>query len=89
MAAPVVSVTAPTSPLAPGSIVEFTWTVSDADNRTINYAWAGTDSTGAPASGTGSLTVQDNFTMTSFTLGGVALSIDNANRKATGVVPAA
>ena len=35
MAAPVVNVTAPTAPLAPGSVVEFTWTVLDADNRTI------------------------------------------------------
>lgn len=89
MAAPVVNVTAPTVPLAPGSLVEFTWTVSDADNRTIDYAWQGTDSQGNQVTGTGSLQVQDGFTMQSFTLGGVPLSIDNANRRATGVVPTA
>lgn len=89
MAAPVVNVTAPTVPLAPGSVVEFTWTVVDADNRTIDYAWQGTDSLGNAVTGTGSLQVQDTFTMQTFTLGGVALSVDNANRRATGVVPVA
>lgn len=89
MASPVVNVTPPTSPLAPGSLVEFTWTVTDADNRTIDYAWQGIDSQGNPVTGTGSIAVQDNFTMQAFTLGGVPLSIDNAARRATGVVPTA
>lgn len=89
MAAPTVNVTAPTSPLAPGSVVEFTWTVLDADNRTIDWQGAGVDSQGNPVTLTGSIQVQDTFTMNTFTLGGVALSIDNANRKATGVVPVA
>lgn len=89
MGAPSVNVTPPAGPLAPGSLVEFTWTVSDADNRTLDFVWQGVDSQGGPATGTGSLQVQDNFTMQTFTLGGVPLSIDNANRRATGVVPAA
>lgn len=89
MATPTVNVTPPAGPLAPGSLVEFTWTVSDADNRTIDFVWQGTDSQGGAAGGSGSLQVQDNFTMQTFTLGGVPLSIDNANRRATGVVPAA
>ena len=51
--------------------------------------WSGTDSQGNPVSGSLSLQVQDTFTMDTFTLDGVALSIDNANRRATGVVPVA
>ncbi len=89
MAAPVVNVTAPTSPLAPGSVVEFTWTVLDADNRTLAWQGVGTDSQGNQVTLTGQIQVQDVFTMNTFTLGGVPLSIDNANRKATGVVPIA
>ena len=89
MATPNVNVTAPAVPLAPGCVVEFTWTVIDADNRTIDAQWSGTDSQGNPVSGSLSLQVQDTFTMDTFTLDGVALSIDNANRRATGVVPVA
>lgn len=89
MATPSVNVTPPAGPLAPGSLVEFTWSVSDADNRTIDWQFAGIDSQGNQVTGSGSLQVQDNFTMQTFTLGGVPLSIDNANRKATGVVPIA
>lgn len=89
MAAPVINVTAPTAPLAPGSVVEFTWTVLDADNRTLAWEGTGVDGQGNPVVVTGSIQVQDTFTMSTFTLGGVALSVDNANRKATGVVPVA
>lgn len=89
MAAATVNVTAPTAPLAPGSLVEFTWTVVDPDNRTLTWQAAGVDGEGNPVTVTGSIQVQDVFTMTAFTLGGVGLSIDNANRKATGVVPVA
>lgn len=89
MAAPVVNVTAPTVPLAPGSVVEFTWTVVDADNRTLDGVWSGVDSQGNTVGGTVSVAVQDTFTMNSFTLGGVPLSVDNVNRRATGVVPIA
>ena len=89
MSAPTVNVTAPTAPLAPGSVVEFTWTVLDADNRTLDWQGVGVDSQGNQVTLTGSIQVQDTFTMSTFTLGGVALSVDNANRKATGVVPVA
>lgn len=89
MATPNVNVIAPQGPLLPGSVVEFTWTVVDADSRTIEYQWSGTDSQGNAASGSGSFAVQDSFTMESFTLGGIPLSIDNFNRRATGVVPSA
>lgn len=89
MAAPTVNVTAPAGPLAPGSLVEFTWTVSDGDNRTLDWQGVGVDSQGNTVTLTGSIQVQDDFTMQTFTLGGVPLSIDNTNRRATGVVPAA
>lgn len=89
MATPNVNVTAPTVPLAPGSVVEFTWTVIDADNRTIDAAWSGVDGQGNAVAGSLQLQVQDTFTMDTFTLGGVPLSVDNANRRATGVVPLA
>jgi len=89
MSAPNVVVVPPASPLLPGSVVNFTWTVTDADNRTLTWACEGTDSQGNVVNLTGQLTVQDTFQMTSFTLGGVALTIDNTNRKATGIVPAA
>lgn len=89
MASPVVNVTAPTVPVAPGSVVEFTWTVVDADNRTIDGVWTGVDSQGNTVSGTLTIAVQDAFTMSTFVLGGVPLSVDNVNRRATGVVPVA
>lgn len=89
MAAPIVTVTAPLAPLAPGSLIEFSWTVIDPDNRTIAWEGNGVDGQGNPVKVTGQIQVQDTFTMNTFTLGGVALSIDNANRKATGVVPVA
>lgn len=89
MASPLVTVTPPTGTLMPGTAVTFTWEVTDTDNRTIAFQWAGTDSQGNPASGSGNLAITDKFTMETFTLGGVSLAIDNANRRATGVVPAA
>ena len=89
MAAPDVQVTAPAVPLAPGSVVEFTWIVVDADNRTLTWEGVGTDSLGNQVTVSGSVAVQDTFTMNTFTLGGVPLSVDNANRRATGVVPIA
>ncbi len=89
MATPTVNVTPPAGPLAPGSLVEFTWTVSDGDNRTLDWQGAGVDSQGNQVTLSGSIQVQDNFTMQTFTLGGVPLSIDNASRRATGVVPSA
>ena len=89
MATPTVNVTPPAGPLAPGSLVEFTWTVSDGDNRTLDWQGAGVDSQGNQVTLSGSIQVQDNFTMQTFTLGGVPLWIDNASRRATGVVPSA
>lgn len=89
MAIPEVTVTPPSGVLAPGSSVVFTWTVVDADNRSIVFEWTGVDSQGNPVAGSGSLDIQDVFTMNTFTLGGTNLTIDNANRRATGVVPSA
>lgn len=90
MAAPSVTVNPPTGgPFAPGSTVTFTWTVTDPDNRTITGAWAGEDQDGNAVSGTVTIQVADQFTMTSFTLGGANLTINNAARTATGTVPAA
>lgn len=89
MATPEVTVTPPTGTLAPGSTVVFTWSVVDADNRTITFNWSGVDSQGNTVVGSGSLSIQDVFTMNTFTLGGTNLTVDNANRRATGVVPAA
>lgn len=89
MATPEVTVTPPTGTLAPGSTVVFTWTVIDADNRSIVFDWSGVDSQGNAVVGSGSLNIQDAFTMNTFTLGGSNLTIDNTNRRATGVVPAA
>lgn len=89
MASPVVTVTAPVGPLLPGSPVEFTWTAVDPDTRSLTFDWAGVDEQGNTVNGTGSIQVQDNFTMNTFTFGGVALLINNTERKATGVVPIA
>lgn len=89
MSSPNVLVTPPTGTLMPGTSVTFTWEVSDSDNRTISFEWAGTDTQGNPATGSGNLAITDRFTMETFTLGGVSLAIDNANRRATGVVPSA
>jgi hypothetical protein len=90
MAVPEVVVTEPAGePFAPGSTVQFSWTVSDADNRTITYEWSGQDGQGNPLSGTGELAIVDSFTMQSFTLGGTPLTIDNVAMTATGTVPAA
>lgn len=89
MANPTVTVTPPSGTLAPGSNVVFTWTVVDEDNRSITFEWNGTDSQGNPVTGSGSLDIQDVFTMNTFVLGGATLTIDNANRRATGVVPSA
>lgn len=90
MAAPSVTVNPPTGgPFAPGSTVTFTWTVTDPDNRTISGHWSGTDQQGNEVSGDITLSVADQFTMNSFTLGGVNLTINNAARTATGTVPSA
>lgn len=84
---PVVTVTAPSGPQIPGAAVSFTWTAVDVDTKTLTFAWTGHDEQGNDVSGTGSLAVQDHFVMDTFTLGGAALLIDNAGRKATGNAP--
>jgi len=89
MANPDVTVTPPAGPVIPGGNVQFTWTAFDADTRTLTFAWSGHDDQGNVQSGTGTIAAQDHFTMDTFTLGGAALAIDNAARKATGVAPLA
>lgn len=89
MSAPNVTVVPPTGTLMPGSSVVFTWSVTDGDNRSLSFEWTGHDEQNNPVSGSGTIVITDKFTMDSFTLGGSNLTIDNANRRATGVVPSA
>lgn len=90
MGSPNVVVSPPAGgPFAPGSTVVFTWTVTDPDNRTITGTWVGEDSQHNEVSGDITISVVDSFTMTSFTLGNVNLTINNAARTATGIVPSA
>lgn len=92
MAAPSVTVTPDKStPYAPGAPVVLSWTVVDADNSTETIEFAGLDSQGNTVSGTVVINRQDTFTMTEvkWQRTGTLFTIDNAARKANGVVPSA
>lgn len=84
---PVVTVVPPSGSQIPGAAVQFTWTAVDPDTKTLTFNWSGHDDENNVVSGSGSMQMQDHFVMDSFTLGGTALLIDNANRKATGNAP--
>lgn len=86
---PVVTVTPPPSPALPGSAVAFSWTAVDPDTKALPWAFSGHDDQGNTVTGSGMIQMQDHFVMDTFTLGGTALLIDNAGRKATGTAPLA
>jgi hypothetical protein len=79
------------TPYAPGAPITISWTVVDADNSTETLRLTGRDSQGNEVITDVVITRQDSFTMTdvSWVRTGVKLAIDNATRKATGVVPTA
>lgn len=92
MASPIVtpSLTQP-GPFAPGAAITATWTVVDPDNSTEVLVLEGVDGQGNPAKVTIDVQRQDAFTMNRvyWQRTGVNLAIDNAGRKAAGVVPTA
>lgn len=92
MASPVLNA-APTlpTPYAPGAAFTVAWTVTDADNSTEELVLEGQDASGTPVQVKLNIGRQDTFTMTRvyWSRTGTNLAIDNATRKATGVVPTA
>lgn len=92
MATPVVAA-APTSaaPYAPGAALTVGWTVTDADNSTEKLVLEGVDASGNDVQVVLDIARQDTFTMTRvyWQRTNTNLAVDNANRKATGVVPTA
>lgn len=92
MAAPTVTAsTTQPGPFAPGAPITATWTVVDPDNSTEKLVLEGTDGQNNPVSVTIDVNRQDAFTMNRvyWQRTGVNLAVDNAARKATGVIPTA
>jgi len=96
MSSPVLTPTTNKSQYAPGEAITASWVATDPDNANLTVEFAGHDSQGNAVVVNAAITRIDNFTMDTVKIldapGGAVLgsmTVNNAARTASGVVPTA
>ena len=89
MASPVITATADKQSYAPGDTIIVSWTVVDADNATQEIIFTGHDGQGNVVEARLIVNRQDPFVMDRvyWSESGENLTIDQAARRASGIVP--